>query len=79
MRSITSLLMRISRKSPRLRDPAHTHIDLRNLIPGRIIHDPGLGKIEDTLENPDCLGGAGAVDAVRRDPGDGWVVLGDTV
>ena len=49
------------RGSPRLRNPAHAHVDFRNLIPGRVVHDPGLGEVEDPLENPDRLGGAAAV------------------
>ncbi len=65
--------------SPRLRDPAHSHINLRNFIPCRVVHDPVWRQIEDALEDPDCLGGAGTVDAVGGDSRDGGVILGDAV
>ena len=66
-------------RSPRLGNPAHAHINFRNFIPGRIIHDHVWREIKDALENPDRLGCAGAVDAVCGDAGNGGVILGDAV
>lgn len=71
--------MRSQKVSPRLRYPAHAHIDFRNLIPGRVVHDPVRRQIKDALEDPDRLGGAGTVDAVGGDPRDGGIILGDAV
>lgn len=65
--------------SSRLSDSAYAHIDFRDLIPGWIIHDTGLGKVEHALEYAHGVGGAGAVDAVRGDPGDGGIILCDPV
>lgn len=65
--------------SSRLCDPAHAHIDLRDLIPGRIVHNTGLRQIEYTLEHAHGVRRTGSVDAVRRDSGDGWIVLRDPV
>lgn len=67
------------RMSPRLRDPAHAYIDLRNLIPGRIINDPRLWQIEDSLEGSHGICGVLPVDAVCGNTGDGRVVLGNAV
>ena len=64
---------------PWFRDPAHSHVDFRNLIPCRVVHDPVRRQIEDALEYSDRLGGAWAVDAVRGDSRDGGVILGDAV
>ncbi len=71
--------MRSQKVSPRLRYPAHAHIDFRNLIPGRVVDDSGLGEIKDALEYPDSLGGARTIDAVRGDAGNGGIILGDAV
>ena len=65
--------------SARLGESADSHEDFRDLIPGGIVHDSGLGKIEDSLEHSHGFGGSGAVDAVGGDPGDGGVVLGNAV
>ncbi len=64
---------------PRLRYPADAHIDLRDLIPGQIVHDSRLRQIKDPLEGTHGVGGILSVDAVRSDFGDGWVVLCNAV
>lgn len=67
------------RNSPRFCNPAHAHINLRNLIPGRIVHNSRLGQIKDSLEGTHGICGVLPVDTVRGNPGDGRVVLGDAV
>lgn len=64
---------------PRLRDPADSHIDIGDFIPGGIVHHTGLGQIKNALEGTDCVGGEGTVDAVGGDDGDGRVIPGDAV
>ena len=68
-----------SRGLPRLCDSAHAHIDFRDLIPGRIVHNTRLRKVKDPLEGAHGIGGIVPVDAVGGDSGDGGVVLGDAV
>ena len=65
--------------SARFGKSADPHENLRDLIPGGIVHDSGLGKIEDPLEHPHGFSSAGAVDAVSGDSGDGGIVLGNAV
>ena len=90
MRSISSLLMQWAesesdrgnariRMSPRFRNPAHAYIDFRNLIPGRIVYDPRLRQIKDSLEGTHGVCSVLSVDAIRGNPGDCRVVLGNAV
>lgn len=65
--------------SSRLGNPAHAHINFRNLIPCGVIHNAGLRQVEDPLERAHRIGGVIAVDAVRRDTRDRRIVLGDAV
>lgn len=65
--------------SPRLRNPRNPHINLRHLIPGRIIRNPGLGQVEYPLEDPHRTGRGRPVDAVGGNGGDGGIVPGDPV
>lgn len=63
----------------RLRNAADSHIDIGDLIPGWIIHYPGLGQVEDSLESADGARGERAIYAVGSDHGDGRVIAGDAV
>lgn len=60
-------------------DTADTYIDFGNFIPGRIVYDTGLGKVENTLEGTDGIGSGRAIDAVGGDFGDSRVILGNPV
>lgn len=74
-----SRTMHAGGESARLCDPADPHIDFRDLIPGRIVHDTGLGKIKNTLEGAHRIGGSGTVDPVCGNTRDGRIILGDAV
>lgn len=63
----------------RLCDPAYAHVDFGDFIPGRIIHDTGLRKVEYALEHAHGIGGTGTEDAVCRDFGDSRIILCDPV
>ncbi len=72
-------LMEFPAASVRLGDSGNTYIDIGHFVPGGVIRDTCLGKIENALKGTDCLFGAGTVDTVCRDGRDGRVIAGDTV
>ena len=63
----------------RLRDPGDAYVNFRDFVPGGIIRYAGLGQVKNTLEDADCIGGPGAIDAVCGYGGNGGVVPGDAV
>lgn len=62
-----------------LRKARHRHEYIGYLVPGRKVHAAGLGQMEDLLKLRHCRLGGGAVDPVRRNFGDGGVVVRDAV
>ncbi len=61
------------------RDAAHSHVDLGDLIPGRIIDHSGNGQTEYRLEFADCITCGAAIDAIGSDRGDRRIVAVNTV
>lgn len=73
------LLVTGERLSPGLGNPGYAYIDIRNFVPGGIVGDAGLGQVKDALENPDCIGGGGTVNAIGCDGGNGRIISCNTV
>ncbi len=65
--------------SPWLRNPADAHIDFRNLVPGGIVHNTGLGQVKDSLKGTHGIGRVGTINTIGGDSWNRRVVLGDTV
>ena len=60
-------------------NPAHTNIDLGNLIPGRIVNDSGNRKVENTLELFHGRFGGFPIITINQNCWDGRIVLCNTV
>lgn len=58
---------------------ADSDIDLRDLIPGRIVDDACGGQTEHRLELPHGIAGGRTKDTVSGDRGNGRIVLVDAV
>ena len=60
-------------------NPADSHIDIGDLIPGGIVCNAGSRQPEDSLEAPDALSCAGTVDYVSYQDRDGREIAGNAV
>ena len=61
------------------RNPRHSNIYLRYLIPRRIIHFSGLRQSKDLLEYPDRFGGCRSIDTVSSDLGNSRISTGNHI
>lgn len=60
-------------------DAAYAYVDVGDAVPGGVIYNSGLGKVEDSLESFYCFGGGRSVDSICGDGGNRRVVLGYAV